>query len=197
MFQRFHGENTMMKTTVRILRLIDNSIAWIEKTALAIGVLGMTSISIANVFMRNLAGHSLVFADELNQMLIIAVTFLGVGYAARQGRHIRMTAIFDQLGHGARKTMMILITLFTAALLFVLAWYSLDYVAHTRLMNSVTPALQIPLYLIYAVVPAGLTLGGVQYLLAAVRNIVEKDVYLSFTHKDEYEAAGEAVARKI
>lgn len=181
----------MLNFAVRILKGVDSGVAWIERVALAIGVLGMTLVSVANVFMRNVLGESLTFADELNQMLIILVTFLGVGYAARAGRHIRMTAIYDQLPDQVRRISMIIIAFTTAGLLFYLAWYSLDYVVHVRNSNSVTPSLQIPMYLIYTVVPVGLALGGLQYLLTAVRNLISRDVYVSFVRKDEYEDASD------
>lgn len=188
----------MADSLVRILAAIDRGIAMIERTALAVGVLGMTAISIANVIMRNVFDASLAFADELNQALIIVVTFLGIGFAARLGRHIRMTAIYDQLGHAGRKALMVLMSLFTALLLFVLAWYAARYVEQTRQVNAVTAALQIPLYLIYAVAPVGLALGGVQYLLAAIRNLTAKDVFVSFTRRDEYrEADTESATKRI
>lgn len=189
----------MTGKSLRILRGIDNFIALIERIALAAGVLGMAIVSIANVIMRNIFGASLVFANELNQAFIVLVTFAGIGYAARLGRHIRMTALFDAFGRLGRKLVMIAIALLTAALLITLAWYSFQYVQHVERMNSVTPALQIPLYLIYSVVPAGLLLGAIQYLLAAIRNVMEHDVYVSFRHTDEYEETAEAdsTARRI
>lgn len=179
----------MMKYLVRILRGLDDGVAWVEAFALAVGILGMTLVSVANVFMRNVLGESLTFADEINQMLIILVTFLGVGYAARAGRHIRMTAIYDQFPATVRRIMMTVIAFTTSALLAMLTGYSLDYVMHVHDSNSVTPSLQIPLYLIYTVVPVGLALGALQYFLTGVRNIVSTDVYVSFSLKDEYEDA--------
>lgn len=189
----------MTSRLVRILRAGDNGIAAIERALLAVGVLGMTGVSVGNVLMRNLFDASLVFADEINQILIILITFAGIGYAARQGRHIRMTALYDQFGRRARKLLMVTITLLTAALLFVLAWYSLQYVVHVERTNAVTPALRIPVYLSYAVAPIGLVLGGLQYLLAAARNLLERDVYISFAHTDGYEEETEAesTARRI
>lgn len=181
----------MSNHLVRILVAIDHGIAFIERAALGIGVLGMTFVSIANVFMRNVFDRSLAFAGEINMAFIILVTFLGVGFAARQGRHIRMTAIYDQLGRRARKLLMIVMSLVTAGLLFVLAWYAARYALSTAAIGSVTPALRIPLAFIYAAAPVGLALGGVQYVLTVARNLLERDVYISFTHKDEYEDAAD------
>lgn len=181
----------------RILAAIDRGIAFIERTALAAGVLGMTFVSVANVVMRNLFDAALAFANELNMALIVMVTFLGVGYAARQGRHIRMTAFSDLLGRRARKVLMIVMALATAALLFVLAFHAARYAINTWRIGSVTPALRMPLGLIYATAPLGLALGGVQYLLTAARNLIEREVYESFTHRDDYEDAPDTGPARI
>jgi len=170
----------------RILSATDRSIAFIERVVLAAGVLGMTTTSVANVVMRNVFDSSLAFAGEINMAFIVMVTFIGVGYAAREGRHIRMTALYDQFGRRARKALMIIMAAVTAALLFALAVYAARYATGTWRIGSVTPALRIPLALIYAFAPIGLALGGVQYVLTVIRNLLEKEVYVSFTQVDEY-----------
>lgn len=176
----------MAGNTVRILATIDRSVALFERAALGIGVLGMTITSVANVIMRNMFDRSLAFAGEVNMAFIVMVTFVGVGYAAREGRHIRMTAIYDQFGSRVRKVLMVSMAFTTAMLLFVLGWYAMQYAMSTWRVGSVTPSLRIPLGLIYAFAPLGLALGGIQYVLTLLRNLVEKDVYISFTHVDEY-----------
>lgn len=189
----------MRERLMRTLHLIDTAIERIEIGALAFGVLGITLVSVLNVLMRNFFGGSLSWAVEINQAFMVLITFLGIGYAARLGRHIRMTAIYDELPRAARKVLMTVITLATAALLLYLAWHAIFYVQHVQRSNIITPALRLPLFWIYLVVPAGLALCGVQYLLAAARNLAERDVYVSFREKDGYEdeADAQATARRI
>lgn len=175
-----------------ILKAIDDGIAWFEATVLSVGVLAMAVVSIANVLGRNLFGNSLTFADEMSQALLVLITFIGVGYAARQGRHIRMSAIYDQLGGRVRKALIVVISAATAALLLALAWFGAQYAWHIYQLGSVTPALRIPLYLIYCWVPVGLMLGAVQYLLAVWRNLTTEGVWLSFSERDEYKSVGES-----
>ena len=179
----------MTRHVERILGALDRSVAFLERAALAIGVLGMTTVSIANVIMRNVFDRSLAFAGEVNMAFIIMVTFIGVGYAAREGRHIRMTAFYDQFGRRTRKLLMIIMTATTALLLFALAFYAARYTYGTWRIGTVTPALRFPLAVIYAFAPLGLALGGVQYVLTLMRNLLEKNVYISFTQVDEYHAS--------
>lgn len=177
---------------MRILKAIDNAVAWFEAAVLSVGVMAMAVVSIANVLGRNVLGHTLTYADEVSQALLVLITFIGVGYAARQARHIRMSAIYDMLGGKVRKTLWVVIALATAALLMALAWFGAQYAWHIYQLGSVTPALRMPLYLIYCWVPVGLSLGALQYLLTVWRNLTTEGTWLSFSEPDEYEPLGES-----
>lgn len=171
----------------RTLSRIDACIARFESFVLAWGVLLMALNSIANVFGRYLLNRSIYFSEELNQFLIVLVTFVGLGYAARKGRHIRMSAFYDQLPTRWRKRMMLAICAVTAALMFVLAFYAARYVGIVAQLDKVTPALQAPLYLTYLWVPVGFAVTGIQYALTFAQNLRQEDVYISWEEKDEYD----------
>ena len=85
------------------LDFIDHKIAKLEEFIMAIGVILMAVNTIANVISRFIFNHSIIFAEELNSTFILLVTFAGVGYAARHGRHIRMSAIYDAMSFKIRK----------------------------------------------------------------------------------------------
>jgi C4-dicarboxylate transporter, DctQ subunit len=178
-----HGKAPVM----RILAAIDNGIARFEAFVLAFGILVMAGNSIANVIGRFVFARSLYFTEELNQFLIVLVTFVGLGYAARKGRHIRMSAVYDQLTDRQRKWMMIFIAAVTAAVMFVLAYYSYVYVARVAKLGKVTPSLQVPLYLTYLWVPLGFVITGIQYVLTVVKNLRSDDVYISYEQIDSYD----------
>jgi TRAP-type C4-dicarboxylate transport system permease small subunit len=158
----------------------------IEGGLLAFAILAIAALTIVNVFARSLAGYSLASTEELCQFLIVLVTFVGLSYGASQGRHIRMTAIYDNLNDRSRKGLMILIAALTALLLFVLAGYATHYVIVMHRLGSVSPVLQVPLYLVYAIAPIGLALGGIQYVLTVIKNLQSDAIYLSYDVPDEY-----------
>jgi C4-dicarboxylate transporter, DctQ subunit len=172
---------------MRILAAVDNGMARFEAFVLAFGVLLMAANSIANVVGRFVFAQSLYFSEELNQFLIVLVTFVGLGYAARKGRHIRMSAVYDQLSDRQRKAVMILIAAVTAMVMFVLAYYSYVYVARVAKLGKVTPSLQVPLYLTYFWVPLGFIITGIQYILTVVKNLQSDDVYISYEQVDTYD----------
>lgn len=176
----------------RALRWLDRGTEWFEAAVLSGGVLAMAVVTIGNVIGRNVFGRSLAFADEVNQALLVLITFVGVGYGVRRARHIRMSALYDQLTGRARKALMTIMAAGTAALLLALAWFAAQYAWHAYTVGSVTPSLRIPLFLIYLWAPVGLVLGALQYLLAVWRNLVSADTWLSYSERDEYKTVGES-----
>lgn len=168
------------------LGVVDLLIAKIEAVMLASGVLLMALNTCINVIARFVFGEGLFFSGEINRILIILITFAGLGYAARHGRHIRMSAIYDTLPTGGRKLLMIIISLFTAVVMFVLCYFSVEYIFTMQGRGRVLPALGLPIWLIYIWAPIGFAITGVQYVLTAIKNMVAKDVYLSTSVLDGY-----------
>lgn len=170
-----------------ILGTVDDGIARIEAVILAVGVLLMAVNTVANVVGRFVFGESLHFSEEVNRILIILITFAGIGYAARHGRHIRMSALYDVFPTKVRRVMMVIISFVTSAVMFFLCWYSVSYIHSVYETGRVLPTLGFPIYLIYLWVPVGLAVTGLQYLMTAIKNIVSRDVYLSTTVLDGYD----------
>lgn len=170
-----------------LLGTIDSWISRFESFALAAGVLLMALNTIANVVGRYVFQYSLFFTEELNRIIIILITFAGIGYAARHGRHIRMSAIYDTLPVMGRKVLMIVIALVTSAAMFALCYFSIRYIGKVQTSGRVLPALQIPVWWIFVWVPVGFLVTGIQYLLTAIKNMMEKDVYLSTNVLEGYE----------
>ncbi|MCP1313651.1 MULTISPECIES: TRAP transporter small permease [unclassified Halomonas] len=169
-----------------VLGVIDTAISKIESVILALGVLLMALNTVINVIARFVFGNSIMFSGELNRILIIMITFAGIGYAARHGRHIRMSAIYDALPMGGRRALMVFISLFTSLVMFFLLYYSVVYIQDLYGKGRVLPALSLPVWLIYIWVPMGFLITGIQYLLTAVKNLTSRKVYLSTGVVDGY-----------
>ncbi|WP_418361309.1 TRAP transporter small permease [Sulfitobacter alexandrii] len=168
------------------LGTVDLAIAKLEAIMLALGVLLMALNTVANVLGR-VFWESIYFSEELNRILIILITFAGISYAARHGRHIRMSAIYDTLPPWPRKLLTIFISLVTAIFMLGLAWYALQFLLTTMGRGRVLPALQIPVWITLCWVPLGFFLTGLQYVLTAIKNMIEPDIYLSTNVLEGYD----------
>jgi TRAP-type C4-dicarboxylate transport system permease small subunit len=185
----------------RILRglvAVDRALAASERFVLAGSVILMAAVMSGHVLARQLSqmapdllapviGGGIPGHQEIAEILIIVITFLGVSYGAACARHISMAAIYDQLSGIPRKTLLVAISLGTGALMFYLAWQSLLYVQDQRGDGGVYSALQLEKWLVYTVLPVGFTLAGVRYLLTALRNLTTTGMWRSLTEREAYE----------
>lgn len=165
---------------------IDVLISKLEGVMLAVGVIAMTVNTIAAVISRFVFNNAIIFTDELNVIFIVLVTYAGLSYAARNGRHIRMSAIYDVLPKKMRKVLMIVMTSVTSLFMFFLSIYSYRYIVEVYESGRILPALGLPVFYIYLWVPFGFLLTGLQYGFTAVKNLTHADVYLSTHIKDGY-----------
>ncbi|MCK4241799.1 MAG: TRAP transporter small permease subunit, partial [Candidatus Atribacteria bacterium] len=70
----------------KLLAKINMVLEKIEEVILCVGVSMLAIILIVNVIARK-AGTSIYFIDEIAMFLVIWITFIGLSYAARKGRH--------------------------------------------------------------------------------------------------------------
>lgn len=87
-----------------ILNKISDWTEQLEKLIIIVSILAMMINSTVNAIGRYAFNRSLFFSEELNQFLIVSVTFVGFAYAVRKGRNIRMTAIYDMLNYRWKKS---------------------------------------------------------------------------------------------
>lgn len=163
---------------MRILKLIDRWITKIEEKILSFAILLMAFILIGNVISRMVFNYSWHFAEEAGQFLVIAITFIGISYGARKGRHISMTALMDLSPQKVQKVLILIISSVTSITLFYLAYLGIEYTLKVESLGRVTPSLRVPMYLIVMFVPIGFALGGIQYARNFWINLKEKEVYI-------------------
>ena len=118
---------------------IDSGLDWFERSALILCVGGMATVTVGNVIARNLLGFSLQFANDVAQMLLVMVTFLGIGIGARHARHIRVSALHDLLPHLGQKILLVIVSFTTAWLLFSLADFAWNYAGAVQRTCRVLP----------------------------------------------------------
>ena len=185
--QSGRDEGFRPKWGVRLFKAIDQGLERIEKFVMSWSIIALSVISIANVVSRTLFDWGFTFIEEVSQFIVIMVTFLEVGYAVRNARHIRMSAFYDLFNEKVRKVLIIIISAITSAVLFYLTFYSVKYVMNTARIGVVTPIIRFPLWLVYIWVPIGLFVGGVHYALTIFKNLRSPGVYLSIEKEDAYE----------
>lgn len=161
-------------------------INWFEVGSLVFCVAALASLLIVNFVARNLF-TSIYFAEELTEFLVIFTTFVGLSYGVRRGRHIRMGAFLEWMSPSVEKVFIIFISLVSAGVMFFMAHASYDYLVNAINRAHETPALRLPVWIFYVIIPIGFLMAGIQYIRTIIKNITEKETWMSPEQQSEYE----------
>lgn len=169
-----------------VLAVLDRAIEMFERLIIGGTVLAMALLMSTHVVGQLLFDQGIPGTYEVTKMLIVVMTFVGVSYAARHARHIRMSALYEQLQGRTRKALLMLICTGTAVLMFYFAWESGYYVIDIWDRGRVSSSLGMPMWIIYLALPTGFTLAGIQYFLTLLRNALTPGIWRSFNEQEAY-----------
>ena len=161
---------------MQIVKKINNKLRLFEEVILSMSMLLIAVILVGNVVVRTLFNFSFAWAEEISSLLSIFITFIGVSYVARVGRHISMSALYDAMSFKGKKIFMLISAAVTMLLLLYLMYYSITLVQAMRVSGRVTSALLWPMWIPYMMLPVGFGLGAIQYMLILLMNVFDKEV---------------------
>lgn len=174
------------KKLSQLFQIISKTINAIEVCCLIICVGSLAILLITNVIAREFF-TSIYYAEEISEFLVIFITFIGVSYGVRRARHIRMGAFLDLMPSSIEKIFIIIISLISAGVMFFMADASYEYLLYSLKKSHQTPALKLPYWLFYVIVPIGFSMAGIQYILTIVKNLSVKETWMSPEQQSEYE----------
>ncbi|RPJ81189.1 MAG: TRAP transporter small permease, partial [Acidobacteria bacterium] len=106
------------------------------------------------------------FPEEVSRYCYVWITFLGLSLATKTGEHIRVTLAVERLPAGLRRPVVAGVELLSAVTLLGLAVLGFRFMDFTRM--SISPALEIPMNVVYAAFPVGCLLAVVRLARALV-----------------------------
>ncbi len=158
----------------------------LEVSILVTCVAALAVLLIANVFARTFFS-SLYFAEEISRFLVMLITFTGVSYGVRKARHIRMGAFLDAMPPKMEKTFIMIICLISAVVMGIMCIASWEYLTNAMAKGHMTPALRVPKWTFYVIMPIGFGLAAIQYFRTIIKNFTELDPWQSPDQQSEYE----------
>lgn len=128
-----------------------------QRIELALGtaiVLGMLVLVAANVFLRYVLGHPLMWADEVSCFALIGITFLSIPYLFSRGEHVALTLVRNRMPLKIKNAAMIGINVLIMLCFVVL------YPSCLRCIGFLTPspALRLDLAYIFILLPVSYAL---------------------------------------
>ena len=149
--------------------------AVVELLAVALIVVEI-AILFSGVIARYVVHVPLVWTDELATILFLWLSMLGAVIALRRGEHMRMTALVDRVGPGARRFLDVFAITSSLVFLVLILVPGCNYAYEESFI--VTPALQISNIWSAVALPVGIALMLVVSLLRLLRHDSGKTVVL-------------------
>ena len=147
------------------LHAFDRALIRVNRWAVIAILAAMAVMVFANVALRFLTDHSILWVEEVSRYLMIWLTFLGAGIVLRYGGHIGIDTLQDRLPQHAvyiRAVIFVLLLGFFG----VMVWLGIRYASLT--WAQTTPVLEIPVGAVYLAMPIGFALLIAHLLLMAV-----------------------------
>lgn len=125
----------------------------------------MMVLIVIQVIARYVFVSPLSWSEELTRAVFVWFTMVGVYLAFRQGRHIGIEAFPRLMGNLGKKIVRIIENIVVLAFIVIMTWYGMSYAMS---MSQNTPALRIPMWLIYGIIP----LTGLALVIDSIRQIL-------------------------
>lgn len=140
---------------MHLLKRLDGLLSRFEELFLGGTILFTSTLLFVNVILRYVFHHSIYWAEELVRYLMVWLIFFGGSQVVRREGHIRVDILLRALPPRGQRIWEIGVEIVNILMLIVLFWYSLHQCLRVFASGQVSPAMELPMGLVYLAVPCG------------------------------------------
>ena len=133
-----------------------------EETIMGVLLIGMAVILMAQILMRVFAQNSLPWAEEVARYFYVWSVFLSISCTIRMKNILRVDFLLQIMPKALAKIFEVMIDLVNTVLYGYLAYHAVTVVQNVQAAAQTSPALKIPMYMVYAIVPVGFALASLR-----------------------------------
>ena len=162
-----------------IFRRLIKGYNWMEDHVLVYAFAIMVAITFTQVVFRYIFNNALSWSEEVARYIFVWISWLGVSTGVRDDEHIKVMLLPDFLKRRklfrteiCLRILVLLLWIFTAV---VVNYYGIIVIEKQLTLNAVTPAVRMPLWVVYVCIPFCGTIVGIRLLAnlaAAVRQLL-------------------------
>ena len=144
----------------------------IEEILLCIFLTILVCVSGIQVAARYIFNNSLTWSEELCRYLYVWSGFTTVGFAIKHGSIIKIDTLVTALPKSVRRILDVVTSLITIFIVAVLFRGGVSVVAEVVRTGQLTPAMRVPIWLVYLCAPVGyalIELRMVEHLIGVLR----------------------------
>jgi TRAP-type transport system small permease protein len=154
-----------MSRHIALLIRIDHAFLRANRFVIIVLLASMAMLVFANVALRFLTDHSILWVEEVSRYAMIWLTFLGAGPVLRYGGHIGIDTLQERFPRRAWVIRAVICALL-CGFFAVMIWSGLRYALLT--WGQTTPVLGIPVGAVYLAIPIGFALLMIHLLFMGV-----------------------------
>lgn len=136
----------------------------LEENILIYSYLLVIPLLFAQVVFRYVFNNALTWSEELARYLFIWQIWLGSSYCVQKNRHIRIDIFTDKLSPRMQKIYEIIITIVSIIFCAFLVYKGGTVMLKVKKMHQMSPALKMPMWILYSCIPISCTLMILRYL---------------------------------
>lgn len=123
------------------------------------------------VFMRYIMHASLGWSEELARYCFVWLVFMGISFGAREMRHIKIDAGLFCFPKFLRKYVVIIGEVLFLIFSIWIAYLSIGLVEKQIMIEQLSPAMRIPMWVVYSAPLVGFTLTSIRVVQAIVYTV--------------------------
>jgi C4-dicarboxylate transporter DctQ subunit len=131
----------------------------------------LVGVILIGTFCRYTQIAVLNWPDELTRYIVVWMVFIGSGSAASNNTHFRVEMIFSLLDATAQITLIIFKAVLVTGLYAFVLYISINLTQKMMMMHQISPAMGIPMWMMYLAVPVGCALMLVQGMICDMQHI--------------------------
>lgn len=139
---------------IRVLTSLDTFLNRVCKLLVMSAVLVQTLVIAAQVVSRYFFSSPLVWAEELARYLLVMITFFGGSIAFKNLQLAHIDFLLVRLPERPRKALILFGQIAIFGMLLVVTYYATRLMLSPSALNQRSPAMQMPMYLVYSILPA-------------------------------------------
>ncbi|MGA9746703.1 MAG: TRAP transporter small permease [Nocardioides sp.] len=156
---------------------LDAALTKVENVLAAGSLAAAALLAIVAVILRSLFNEIIFWSEEAIIYLVICSTFFGAVITLRHNEHVNVDVIAVFLKERGKRVMAMIATVVTLVYLGIIGYLAWLLIFEPRSSATLTPALELPLWVVTLPLPIGLTLMFLRSLEVLVRLLRGRDPY--------------------
>ena len=131
----------------------------------------MIVMAVLQIFLRNIFDSGIIWGDSLVRVLVLWIGLMGAMVASRDYRHISIDVLSRYLSDSIKKMTTLVISIFTAFVCGIMAYYSFLFVIMEKEDGLIAFA-NIPAWVCESIIPISFIVISLRYFLYSFTNLI-------------------------